>query len=66
VDHIRAWLLERDIFLAGRFSEWEYGESDHAFVAGHNAALRARSRRDERRAFALRMGRPAERTSTTL
>ena len=50
VDHIRAWLLERDVLLAGRFSEWEHGHSDHAFVAGRAAALRARQRREERRA----------------
>jgi protoporphyrinogen oxidase len=62
VEHIRAWLLERDIFLAGRFSEWEYYNSDHAFVAGRNAALKARERREERRALARRPGRPASRT----
>jgi len=49
VDHIRAWLLERDIVLAGRYSEWEYYNSDHAFIAGRKAAetaqeLRARHR----------------------
>lgn len=69
VEHIRAWLLERDVFLAGRFSEWEYYNSDHAFVAGRNAALSARSRREERRALAWRTGRPApraERASMTI
>jgi UDP-galactopyranose mutase len=35
---IRDWLLARDIVLAGRYSEWEYYNSDHAFVAGRNAA----------------------------
>jgi len=67
VDHIRAWLLERDIFLAGRFSEWEYYNSDHAFVAGRDAALKARRRRDERAATRRgRAGAPSERASMTL
>jgi UDP-galactopyranose mutase len=35
---IREWLLERDIILAGRYSEWEYYNSDHAFIAGKKAA----------------------------
>jgi UDP-galactopyranose mutase len=35
---IREWLLERDIVLAGRYSEWEYYNSDHAFIAGKKAA----------------------------
>lgn len=38
VDTIRSWLLEHDIVLAGRYSEWEYYNSDHAFIAGRNAA----------------------------
>ncbi|HYJ32728.1 MAG TPA: FAD-dependent oxidoreductase [Candidatus Binatia bacterium] len=69
VEHIRAWLLERDIFLAGRFSEWEYYNSDHAFIAGRNAALKACERREERRALTRRPGRPApgtERAPMTL
>jgi UDP-galactopyranose mutase len=41
VDTIRAWLAERDILLAGRYSEWEYYNSDHAFVAGKRAADQA-------------------------
>jgi UDP-galactopyranose mutase len=49
VDRIREWLLARDIVLAGRYSEWEYYNSDHAFIAGRKAAgivheLRARRR----------------------
>ena len=39
---IREWLARNDIVLAGRYSEWEYYNSDHAFLAGRNAALRAR------------------------
>jgi UDP-galactopyranose mutase len=35
---IRQWLEERDIILAGRYSEWEYYNSDHAFLAGKRAA----------------------------
>jgi UDP-galactopyranose mutase len=34
---IRTWLEERGIVLAGRYSEWEYYNSDHAFVAGKRA-----------------------------
>jgi UDP-galactopyranose mutase len=35
---IRDWMAERDIVLAGRYSEWEYYNSDHAFIAGKRAA----------------------------
>ena len=35
---IRRWLAEHDILLAGRYSEWEYYNSDHAFIAGRKAA----------------------------
>ena len=35
---IREWLAEQDILLAGRYSEWEYYNSDHAFLAGKKAA----------------------------
>jgi UDP-galactopyranose mutase len=38
VERIRAWLAGHDILLAGRYSEWEYYNSDHAFVAGMKAA----------------------------
>ncbi len=43
VETIRSWLLTYDIILAGRYSEWEYYNSDHAFLAGRRAALSARS-----------------------
>lgn len=43
VARIRGWLAERDIVLAGRYSEWEYYNSDHAFVAGKRAAEQLRS-----------------------
>jgi protoporphyrinogen oxidase len=35
---IRDWLDSIDIVLAGRYSEWEYYNSDHAFIAGKRAA----------------------------
>jgi UDP-galactopyranose mutase len=42
VERIRAWLAEHDIVLAGRYSEWEYYNSDHAFIAGRKAAQQVR------------------------
>ena len=44
VQEIRDWLAERDILLAGRYSEWEYYNSDHAFLAGRTVAAEARDR----------------------
>ncbi len=38
VSVIRDWLWQHDITLAGRYSEWEYYNSDHAFLAGRKAA----------------------------
>ena len=38
VKTIRDWLAKYDIILAGRYSEWEYYNSDHAFLAGKKAA----------------------------
>jgi UDP-galactopyranose mutase len=38
VERIRTWLAGYDIVLAGRYSEWEYYNSDHAFIAGMKAA----------------------------
>ena len=38
---IRDWAQRHDIVLAGRYSEWEYYNSDHAFLAGRDAAARA-------------------------
>jgi protoporphyrinogen oxidase len=35
---VRKWLAGHDILLAGRYSEWEYYNSDHAFIAGMKAA----------------------------
>jgi UDP-galactopyranose mutase len=42
VRSIREWLLSQDIILAGRYSEWEYYNSDHAFIAGKKAADQVR------------------------
>ena len=42
---IREWLAQYDIVLAGRYSEWEYYNSDHAFLAGKKAAERVRELR---------------------
>lgn len=38
---IREWLSQQDIHLAGRYAEWEYYNSDHAFLAGKKAAQAA-------------------------
>jgi UDP-galactopyranose mutase len=54
-DHARAqnfkvvddWCARHDIILAGRYSEWQYYNSDHAFIAGRNAAERARATAEE-------------------
>jgi UDP-galactopyranose mutase len=46
VSLIRAWLASRDVLLAGRYAEWEYYNSDHAFIAGRRAAEEVRRRRE--------------------
>ena len=50
---IREWLANSDILLAGRYSEWEYYNSDHAFIAGKKAADQV-SHRQEARGFLSR------------
>jgi UDP-galactopyranose mutase len=40
VETIRTWLAQYDIHLSGRYSEWEYYNSDHAFLAGKKVAER--------------------------
>jgi UDP-galactopyranose mutase len=45
---IRDWLSTHDIILAGRYAEWEYYNSDHAFVAGKKAAEQVRALQQER------------------
>jgi protoporphyrinogen oxidase len=47
VETIRDWLQGYDIILAGRYSEWEYYNSDHAFIAGKKAAEVAREQSAE-------------------
>lgn len=39
---IRKWMESHDVLPAGRYGEWEYYNSDHAFIAGKNAADRIR------------------------
>jgi UDP-galactopyranose mutase len=51
---IRDWLAERDIILAGRYSEWEYYNSDHAFLAGKRAVDTIQKRQSERAAATTR------------
>jgi protoporphyrinogen oxidase len=41
---IRHWLSRHGIVLAGRYAEWEYYNSDHAFLAGRKAAAEVRRR----------------------
>ena len=42
VNEIREWLARHGVILAGRYSEWEYYNSDHAFLAGKRAAEQVR------------------------
>jgi UDP-galactopyranose mutase len=39
---IRQWLAGQGILLAGRYSEWEYYNSDHTFLAGKRGAEKVR------------------------
>ena len=50
---IRAWMTQHDIVLAGRYSEWEYYNSDHAFLAGRKAACTVEALRPKKRAIGL-------------
>jgi UDP-galactopyranose mutase len=47
VELIQTWLEKRDIILAGRYAQWQYYNSDHAFIAGKEAAERAQCRQVE-------------------
>jgi UDP-galactopyranose mutase len=38
VETVKTWLAQHGIVLSGRYSEWEYYNSDHAFLAGKKAA----------------------------
>jgi UDP-galactopyranose mutase len=53
VGHIREWLEQHDIVLAGRYSEWEYYNSDHAFMAGRKAAEKVRALAERRQQSAV-------------
>ena len=48
VNQIREWLSEHDIILSGRYSEWEYYNSDHAFLAGKKTADQVRQLQRDR------------------
>jgi protoporphyrinogen oxidase len=54
VEIIRNWLSNQNIFLAGRYSEWEYYNSDHAFTAGKKAAEQVRARQQQIVSFPAR------------
>jgi len=45
---IADWMAKQDIVLEGRYSEWEYYNSDHAFLAGKKGADRVRELQRER------------------
>lgn len=51
VSLIREWLSTQDIVLAGRYAEWEYYNSDHAFVAGKKAAEQVGQMRQPSRSY---------------
>jgi len=53
VETIRSWMAQHDIVLAGRYSEWEYYNSDHAFLAGRKAAQAVEALRPKKRALGL-------------
>jgi len=53
---IREWLAGHDIILAGRYSEWEYYNSDHAFLAGKRAAETVEELRRQRTSTELTDG----------
>ncbi|HWN69036.1 MAG TPA: hypothetical protein VNM90_15465, partial [Haliangium sp.] len=57
---IREWLATQQIILAGRYSEWEYYNSDHAFLAGKKAADKARALLQEEQASARMQAAPGE------
>jgi protoporphyrinogen oxidase/glycosyltransferase involved in cell wall biosynthesis len=52
VETCKSWLAEHDIVLAGRYSEWEYYNSDHAFLAGKKAAETVKWLQPEKSALA--------------
>jgi len=50
VASVREWLQGLNITLAGRYAEWEYYNSDHAFLAGKHAARHVAAALDGARA----------------
>jgi len=46
---IKDWLARHDIILVGRYSEWEYFNSDHAFLAGKRGAEEAKAALTEKK-----------------
>ncbi|MCW7536375.1 FAD-dependent oxidoreductase [Aquabacterium sp. A7-Y] len=56
VARIRDWLAGHGIVLAGRYSEWEYYNSDHAFLAGRRAAEQAQAQAAGTAASVVRAG----------
>jgi UDP-galactopyranose mutase len=42
VEIVRRWLADRRIWSVGRYGEWAYYNSDHAFLAGRDAAAAVR------------------------
>lgn len=49
---IKEFLAKHDIILVGRYSEWEYFNSDHAFLAGKRGAEEARKLQEKHAAHA--------------
>jgi UDP-galactopyranose mutase len=64
VEVIRRWLGLQDIHLAGRYGEWEYYNSDHAFLAGRKAAEIVGAALGERANSADLAGTPSSRSQT--
>jgi UDP-galactopyranose mutase len=48
VQTIAEWMAKQDVILEGRYSEWEYYNSDHAFLAGKKGAERVRELQRQR------------------
>jgi UDP-galactopyranose mutase len=52
VETVKSWMAEHGIVLYGRYSEWEYYNSDHAFLAGKKAAEAVKRMRPKKRVLA--------------
>lgn len=53
VETVKNWMEQHGIVLYGRYSEWEYYNSDHAFLAGKKAAEAVKWMRPKKRALGL-------------